>query len=154
MWIKLTWFGGFVKKKYLGFLNSTARMVWLVRISLLNQSDHLVVGFKKLDYNLFMDDLNNFSPPTVPQPQESQQGRPVQGGPVRKSFFKHWSGVVVLVVLAALVTWGLLNLPTIIDSVQGKLTAWQTQREINKLQEPYLKDKIGGNSFSTVFKIS
>lgn len=68
-----------------------------------------------------------------------------------KGFFKHWSGVVVLVVLAALVTWALLNLPNIINAVQGKLTAWQYQREIDKLEAPYRKDKIGGKTPEETF---
>src|SRR3989338_5338672 len=64
---------------------------------------------------------------------------------------KRWSGVVVLIVLAGLVIWGLLNLSTIIDSVQGKLTAWQTQRELDKLEAPYRNDKIGGQTPEETF---
>lgn len=64
---------------------------------------------------------------------------------------RRWTGVVVLIILAGLVTWGLLNLPTIVDAVQGKLTAWQYQREINKLEAPYRNDKIGGKTPEETF---
>src|SRR3989344_9475901 len=88
-----------------------------------------------------MDNLNLsvISRSPIPSPQS------------KKTFFKHWSGVVVLVILAALVTWGLLNLPTIINAVQGKLTAWQYQRELDKLEAPYKNDKFGGKTPEETF---
>src|SRR3989344_5070805 len=88
-----------------------------------------------------MDNLNpsDISSSPIPSPQR------------KKTFFKHWSGVVVLVILAALVTWGLLNLPTIINAVQGKLTAWKYERELRELEKPYREDKIGGETPEETF---
>jgi len=123
----------------------------LVRISLLNQLNHLVVGFKKPGYNLYMiENPNSSVVPSSPIPSSQKENTPI-GGQSKKIFFKHWSRVLVLVVLAALVTWGLLNLPTIINVVQGKLTAWQYQRELNRLEAPYRNDKIGGKTPEETF---
>ncbi|TSC74851.1 MAG: hypothetical protein G01um101444_142 [Parcubacteria group bacterium Gr01-1014_44] len=66
---------------------------------------------------------------------------------------KRWTGVVVLIILAGLVTWGLLNLPTIINAVQGKLTAWQYQRQLDALEKPYKTDKIGGQTPEETFDL-
>lgn len=77
-----------------------------------------------------------------------QKVKPLFGG---KGFFKHWTGVVLLIILAVLVTWGLLNLPTILNVVQGQLTAWQYQWELNKLEKPYKTDKIGGKTPEETF---
>ncbi len=61
--------------------------------------------------------------------------------------------MVVLIILAGLVTWGLLNLPTIINAVQGKLTAWQYQRQLDALEKPYKTDKIGGQTPEETFDL-
>ncbi len=76
---------------------------------------------------------------------------PASGAENRKSFFKHWTGVLVLVILAGLVIWGLLNLPQILNAVQGKYTAWKTQRQIAALEKPYKTDKIGGRTPEETF---
>ena len=62
-----------------------------------------------------------------------------------------WKGVIVLLIIAALVTWGLLNLPKIMNAVQGKYTAWKTQRQIAALERPYKTDKIGGQTPEETF---
>ena len=62
-----------------------------------------------------------------------------------------WKGVIVLLIIAALVTWGLLNLPKIVNAVQGKYTAWKTQRQIAALEKPYKTDKIGGQTPEETF---
>jgi len=64
---------------------------------------------------------------------------------------RKWKGVIVLLIMAALVTWGLLNLPKIMNAVQGKYTAWKTQRQIAALERPYKTDKIGGQTPEETF---
>ncbi|MDP3696639.1 MAG: hypothetical protein Q8R55_01250 [Candidatus Taylorbacteria bacterium] len=97
-----------------------------------------------------MDNLNPSDISSSPIPSPQKENPPI-GGQSKKTFFKHWSGVAVLVILAALVTWGLLNLPTIINAVQEKLTAWQYQRELDKLEAPYRNDKYGGKTPEETF---
>src|SRR3989344_448968 len=62
-----------------------------------------------------------------------------------------WKGVIVLLIIAALVTWGLLNLSKIMNAVQGKYTTWKTQRQIAALERPYKNDKIGGQTTEETF---
>lgn len=69
------------------------------------------------------------------------------------TFFRHWVGVVVLIVLAGLITWGLLNLPEIINAVQGKYTAWKAERQLEALEKPYKTDKIGGQTPEETFDL-
>ena len=97
-----------------------------------------------------IENPNSSVVPSSPIPSSQKENTPI-GGQSKKTFFKHWSGVLVLVILAALVTWGLLNLPTIINAVQGKLTAWQYQRELDKLEAPYKNDKFGGKTPEETF---
>src|SRR3989338_6982314 len=70
-----------------------------------------------------------------------------------KSFFRHWMGVLVLVVVAILVIWSLLNLSEIVNSVQGKLEAWKYQRLVSKMQAPYKNDKYGGKTPEETFDL-
>ena len=70
-----------------------------------------------------------------------------------KSFFRHWMGVLVLVVVAILVIWSLLNLSEIVNSVQGKLEAWKYQRLVSKMEAPYKNDKYGGKTPEETFDL-
>ena len=70
-----------------------------------------------------------------------------------KSFFRHWTGVLVLVVVAILVIWSLLNLSEIVNSVQGKLEAWKYQRLVSKMEAPYKNDKYGGKTPEETFDL-
>ena len=64
-----------------------------------------------------------------------------------------WKGVVVLLIIAALVTWGLLNLSEIVNAVQGKYMAWKSNRQIEALEKPYRTDKIGGQTPEETFDL-
>ncbi|OGN31507.1 MAG: hypothetical protein A3I92_00485 [Candidatus Yanofskybacteria bacterium RIFCSPLOWO2_02_FULL_43_10b] len=70
---------------------------------------------------------------------------------VKINLMGKWKGVIVLLIIAALVTWGLLNLSKIMNAVQGKYTAWKTQRQIAALERPYKTDKIGGQTPEETF---
>ena len=67
------------------------------------------------------------------------------------NLMRKWKGVIVLLIMVALVIWGLLNLPQIMNAVQGKYTAWKTQRQIAALGRPYKTDKIGGQTPEETF---
>ena len=64
-----------------------------------------------------------------------------------------WKGVVVLLIIAALVTWGLLHLSEIVNAVQGKYMAWKSNRQIEALEKPYRTDKIGGQTPEETFDL-
>src|SRR3989338_10124979 len=70
-----------------------------------------------------------------------------------KSFFRHWMGVWVVVVVAIVVIWSLLNLSEIVNSVQGKLEAWKYQRLVSKIEAPYKNDKYGGKTPEETFDL-
>ena len=71
----------------------------------------------------------------------------------KRSFFKRWTGVLVLAVAAVLVVWSLLNLSEIFNAVQGKLEAWKYQRLVEKMQAPYKNDKYGGKTPEETFDL-
>src|SRR3990167_5891386 len=71
----------------------------------------------------------------------------------KKSFWKRWTGMAVLITVAVAVVVGLLNLGGIIDKVQGKLTAWKYQRLVEKMQAPYKNDKYGGKTPEETFDL-
>lgn len=64
-----------------------------------------------------------------------------------------WKGVVVLLIIAALVTWGLLHLSEIVNAVQGKYMAWKTNHQIEALEKPYRTDKVGGKTPEETFDL-
>lgn len=64
-----------------------------------------------------------------------------------------WKGVIILIIIAAMVTWGLLHLSEIVNAVQGTYSAWKTHRQIEALEKPYRTDKIGGQTPEETFDL-
>lgn len=62
----------------------------------------------------------------------------------KKIFWKHWTGVLVLVGIAILVLALLLNLGEVINAVQGKFSAWEERRQTEEMQKSYKNDQYGG----------
>ncbi len=71
----------------------------------------------------------------------------------KKSFFKGWAGVLVLLVAAVLVVVALLNFSEIFNAVQGRLEAWKYQRLVDKMTAPYKNDKYGGKTPEETFDL-
>ncbi|MBI2057783.1 MAG: hypothetical protein HYT63_02245 [Candidatus Yanofskybacteria bacterium] len=71
----------------------------------------------------------------------------------KKSFWRRWTGVLVLAVVAILIIWSLLNLSEIFNAVQGKLEAWKYERLVKKMEAPYKNDKYGGKTPEETFDL-
>lgn len=71
----------------------------------------------------------------------------------KKIFWKHWTGVLLLVMIAILVLILLLNLGEVINIVQGKFLAWKERRQIEETQKPYKNDKYGGSTPEETFDL-
>lgn len=71
----------------------------------------------------------------------------------RKIFWKHWSGVLVLAILAGAVILLLVNLEEVIGAVQNKLSAYREQKQLEELAKPYKNDQYGGATPEETFDL-
>lgn len=68
--------------------------------------------------------------------------------PILKIWWRHWSVVLILAVLAGFVIWGTLNLRPWLRSLQEKMAARSAQRQLENL---YRNDKYGGKTPEETF---
>jgi len=61
-----------------------------------------------------------------------------------KLAFKHWSTIVILAIIAGFVGWFLLNLGPVLQYFNEKYADYKVRQMIEKMQEPYKNDTIGG----------
>lgn len=70
-----------------------------------------------------------------------------------KTFLKHWSGVLVLAIIAAAVLIFLFNLNPIFRAIQNKWTAFKENRLIEKMEDQYKNDRYGGKTPEETFDL-
>lgn len=74
-------------------------------------------------------------------------------GEEKKIFWKHWSGILVLAIVAALIILLLTNLGEVINVVQGRYLAYKEHKQLEALQKPYKNDKYGGKTPEETFDL-
>ena len=74
-------------------------------------------------------------------------------GEDKKIFWKHWTGVLVMVAIAGLVVFLLANLGEVINAVQKKYLAQKERQQLEELQRPYKEDKYGGKTPEETFDL-
>jgi len=68
-----------------------------------------------------------------------------------KLAFKHWSTIVILAIIAGFVGWFLLNLGPVLQYFNEKYADYKLRQMIERIQEPYKNDIIGGETPEETF---